>query len=229
MGVGTTDQLQPTIASLMLNYPLGIGAEYPLSAVITSEWSSTKSRATMLASVFMMQPIGQALAQLVGLWVLLGREDSYMLAEKQCGLDAKFDQECRQIVDGIWRIVIWSGAVPALLAIIFRFFLYDCGLYSLEVKNRPGIALRNTQRVYGSPPNAPNGYALHSPNGMQTNSPQPMPIQFSKEDLYNYFIHDGNWYYLLGELQCARPWAAAVRVSIMLFSGVLSSYFSLSH
>ncbi|KAF4829456.1 Repressible high-affinity phosphate permease [Colletotrichum tropicale] len=177
---------------------IGIGAEYPLSAVITSEWSSTQSRGTMISSTFMMQPIGQALAQLVGLWVLVGREQSAGLQEMQCGLDMKFDRECRRTVDGIWRIVIGSGAVPALLAIIFRFFLFDCGLYSLEVRNKPGIALRNTQRVYGAPPGAPAGYPMAAADGMHpTNSAQPMPIQFSKEDLYKYFIEDGNWYYLL--------------------------------
>lgn len=173
----------------------GIGAEYPLSAVITSEWSSTQSRATMLSSVFLMQPVGQALAQLVGLWVLLGREGKFQLTELQCGLNDLNEAQCRRAIDGIWRIVIGSGAVPALLAIIFRFFLYDCGLYSLEVKNKPGIALRDTQRIYGATPAAID---LGSPSVMQQNSPQAMPVQFSKDDLYNYFIRDRNWIYLLG-------------------------------
>ncbi|KAK7757827.1 hypothetical protein SLS62_000205 [Diatrype stigma] len=195
---------------------VGIGAEYPLSAVITSEWSSTQSRATMLSSVFLMQPVGQALAQLVGLWVLLGREGRFQLAELQCGLNDLHEAQCRRAVDGIWRIVIGSGAVPALLAIVFRFFLYDCGLYSLEVKNKPGIALRDTQRVYGATPApAPVAAAIDinlgsssSPgpgNGtipmtsmQQQISPQPMPVQFSRDDLYNYFIRDQNWLYLLG-------------------------------
>jgi MFS transporter, PHS family, inorganic phosphate transporter len=153
----------------------------------------------MLSSVFMMQPVGQALAQLVGLWVLLGREDVYKLQAMQCGLNTKYEEECRRIVDGIWRIVIGSGAIPALLAIIFRFFLFDCGLYSLEVKNKAGMALRNTQKVYGTPVVGGNGYPLASPHGASpTDELPPMPMQFSKVDLYKYFIADGNWYYLLG-------------------------------
>lgn len=177
----------------------GIGAEYPLSAVITSEWSSTQSRATMLSSVFLMQPIGQALAQLVGLWVLLGFESSKNIRAMQCGLNTLHEEECRQAVDGIWRIVIGSGAVPALLAIIFRFFLFDCGLYSLEVRNKPAVAIMNTQRVYGAPSSLPNGFQMQNQNGVHPEvSPRPMPIQFSKQDLHNYFIRDGNWYYLLG-------------------------------
>ncbi|KAF7556612.1 hypothetical protein G7046_g6268 [Stylonectria norvegica] len=211
---------------------IGIGAEYPLSAVITSEWSSTQSRSTMLASVFLMQPIGQALAQLVGLWVLLGFESTHNLREMRCGIDTLHEEECRKAVDGIWRIVIGSGAVPALLAIIFRFFLFDCGIYSLEVRNKPDLAIMNTQRVYGAPQSATDAYQMNPGNGghtsphtttsyqmypsngghtvssyrvgqangtsMATPSPQPMPVQFSKEDLHNFFIRDGNWYYLLG-------------------------------
>lgn len=148
-----------------------------------------------------MQPIGQALAQLVGLWVLLGREQSAGLQAMHCGLDTKFDRECRRIVDGIWRIVIGSGAVPAVLAIIFRFFLFDCGLYSLEVRNKPGIALRNTQRVYGAPSGSSTAYPMTVPDAVQTvGYEQPMPVQFSKHDLYKYFVEDGNWYYLLGKM-----------------------------
>ncbi|KAM0259562.1 hypothetical protein ACHAQJ_003288 [Trichoderma viride] len=179
---------------------IGIGAEYPLSAVITSEWSSTQSRSSMLASVFLMQPVGQALAQIIGLLVLLGFNDTHKLKEMQCGLNTLNEEACRKAVDGIWRIVIGSGAVPALLAIIFRFFLFDCGLYSLEVKNKPAVAIMNTQRVYGAPSgNTSSNIQMNPSNGMQAeNSPGPMPIQFSKEDLYNYFIRDGNWYYLLG-------------------------------
>ncbi|KAK4212813.1 major facilitator superfamily domain-containing protein [Rhypophila decipiens] len=177
---------------------IGIGAEYPLSAVITSEWASTSSRATMLSSVFLMQPVGQALAQLVGVWVLLGQDAAYNLHDKQCGLDELHHEECKKIIDGIWRIVIGSGAVPALLAIIFRFFLYDCGLYTLEVKNKPGNAFRDTQRVYGMP-DVSNGMTMNSPVvAMPVYSPQPPPVQFSLQDLKNYLIRDKNWYYLLG-------------------------------
>ncbi|KAH7005249.1 hypothetical protein EDB82DRAFT_521235 [Fusarium venenatum] len=229
---------------------IGIGAEYPLSAVITSEWSSTQSRATMLSSVFMMQPIGQALAQLVGLFVLLGFQRSHDLQGMRCGLDKLHEEECKKALDGVWRIVIGSGAVPALLAIIFRFFLFDCGIYSLEVRNKPGMALVNTQRIYGAPQGAgveafpnhgaagrsmsgsgdgtnsfpmgqfnqnqtPAPYQINSPGGNNVapsyratdlgdgmhhanSSQHTMPVQFSREDLHNYFIRDGNWAYLLG-------------------------------
>ncbi len=84
-----------------------------------------------------------------------------------------------------------------MLAIIFRFFLYDCGLYTLEVKNKPGTAFHDTQRIYGPRDVMPNGIPMHSPVANQV-TPAPMPIQFSCEDMKNYLIRDKNWYYLLG-------------------------------
>ncbi|EDN05179.1 predicted protein [Histoplasma mississippiense (nom. inval.)] len=41
---------------------IGIGGDYPLSAVITSEFAPTKSRARMIATVFFMQPCGYLVA-----------------------------------------------------------------------------------------------------------------------------------------------------------------------
>lgn len=159
----------------------------------------------MLSSVFLMQPVGQALAQIVGVWVLLGEDRAHGLQEKQCGLNTLHEEECKKIIDGTWRIVIGSGAVPALLAIIFRFFLYDCGLYTLEVKNKPGNAFRDTQRVYGAPPTTTTNSIAMSPTGGGHSASngypgeiEAMPRQFSMEDLHTYFIKDKNWYYLFG-------------------------------
>lgn len=37
---------------------VGLGGEYPLSATIAAEWSSTRTRGRMMASVFLMQAVG---------------------------------------------------------------------------------------------------------------------------------------------------------------------------
>ncbi|KAK4226943.1 repressible high-affinity phosphate permease [Podospora fimiseda] len=185
---------------------VGIGAEYPLSAVITSEWSSTSSRATMLSSVFLMQPVGQALAQIVCLLVLLGENRAHKLDELQCGLNSANEEECKKHIDRIWRLVIGSGAVPAVLAILFRFFLYDCGLYTLEVKNKPGNAFRDTQRVYGPPSLSSHPQHIGNNGGITTltspNSPHILPdsfpVQFNRWNIYDFLIKDKNWYFLLG-------------------------------
>jgi PHS family inorganic phosphate transporter-like MFS transporter len=54
-------------------------------------------------------------------------------------------------------------------------------------------------------PGANHGASSYRTNGLgdgirhQSNASEPaMPVQFSREDLHNYFIRDGNWAYLLG-------------------------------
>lgn len=44
----------------------------------------------MIAAVFLMQPIGQALAQVVNVAVLLSRDSSHSLQAMRCGLDTKY-------------------------------------------------------------------------------------------------------------------------------------------
>lgn len=45
----------------------GIGGDYPLSAIITSEYANVKRRGQMMAAVFAMQGIGILLAAIVAL------------------------------------------------------------------------------------------------------------------------------------------------------------------
>jgi len=49
---------------------IGIGGDYPMSATITSEWSSTGRRGMMMALIFSMQGIGNLAASIVTLIVL---------------------------------------------------------------------------------------------------------------------------------------------------------------
>lgn len=49
---------------------IGIGGDYPLSAVITSEFASSNRRGQMMAAVFSMQGIGILLAATVALVTL---------------------------------------------------------------------------------------------------------------------------------------------------------------
>ena len=151
----------------------------------------------MVAAVFLMQPIGQALAQAVNVAVLLGRDSSHSLQAMRCGLDTKYEYECRRSIDGIWRIVIGVGAVPALLAIFFRFMLPDSGLFNLEVRRKSELAMHNVAKVYGN--SGPQMDARSIPLDPVPSEPEPdMPIQFSRADMYRYFIKERNWLYLLG-------------------------------
>ena len=164
-----------------------------------------------MAAVFTMQPIGQALAQLVGMWVLLRWNKTHGIDAKQCGLNTYWDDECKQFVDTIWRIVVGSGAIPAVAAIVFRFYLFDSGIYKTEVEDRPHEARFNTYRVYGGGRKAARAalgsqaaleerrrlYTEQQPSERGRN--QDAPVQFSKANLHKFFIQDGNYLYLVGE------------------------------
>jgi PHS family inorganic phosphate transporter-like MFS transporter len=154
----------------------------------------------MMAAVFFMQPLGQLAAQVVGLLVTFGT-NKQMDLQKHC-IDPKNDI-CVSGIDRIWRIVTGVGAGPALLAIIFRFLIWDSGLYDLEVKKETPRAFRNTQRVYRNvrtniypTPGHHNGH-LNAKEG-----DAPMSLQFSKRDLHRYFIAEGNWKTLAGASIC---------------------------
>jgi PHS family inorganic phosphate transporter-like MFS transporter len=154
----------------------------------------------MMAAVFFMQPVGQFLSQLVGLWVLLGYDHMYDL--QHCATTA----DCIKRVDGIWRWVTGAGAIPAVIAIYYRFRIKDPGLYDLDVKDRGGRALENTQKLYsGTSANTSTEIALQPVailNGANPPADEPLPVQFSREDIYNYFLKEGNWRYLAGTSLC---------------------------
>ncbi|OXV07485.1 hypothetical protein Egran_04750 [Elaphomyces granulatus] len=156
---------------------VGIGAEYPLSAVITAEWAPVKSRARMMAAVFLMQPVGQLMAQLVGIWVLLGLNNRYQFQDRT---DLDY---CRPIVDKLWRWVAGVGAIPCIFAIAFRWTITDPDyhygrLQDIELSDAEGL------------------------DGTVIEVDEPLPIQFSWDDIKQYFIIEGNWHYLAGTSIC---------------------------
>lgn len=133
---------------------MGIGAEYPLSAVITAEFASTKYRAKMMAAVFLMQPLGQLLAVAVGWGVMAGLMRSRGLQglpdhgpafEK---LPVKQQQLILSTLDSVWRWVVGVGCIPALLAIVWRFSIPESPRYTMDVAHDPLQAFSATKRQF---------------------------------------------------------------------------------
>ncbi|CAG8978486.1 hypothetical protein HYALB_00005061 [Hymenoscyphus albidus] len=108
---------------------IGIGADYPLSAVICSEFAPTRLRGKMLTVVFMCQPLGQLAATLVTL---------IAMANQKSGIpaDAKRDNcntECLKTLDSIWRWIIGVGVIPAVIALWFRLTIIESPRYTADV------------------------------------------------------------------------------------------------
>lgn len=156
-----------------------------------------------MTAVFLMQPLGQLISQLVGLWVLLGYNNTYNL--QTCSSAS----ECGQHVDSIWRWVAGVGAIPAIVAIYYRFQIPDPGLYDLDVTGESTRALQSTLGVYptgdSSTSVVQNGLEMQIVGSDHNDAPQadePLPAQFSWGDIRDYFWEQGNWRSLAGTSAC---------------------------
>ncbi|RDW74175.1 inorganic phosphate transporter 1-6 cotransporter [Coleophoma crateriformis] len=108
---------------------IGIGGDYPLSAIITSEFATTKWRGAMMGSVFAMQGFGQLTGSLVMLIVVAGFKESLSSATSYatCG------GVCGLAVDKMWRVLIGFGAVPGCIALYFRLTIPETPRYTFDI------------------------------------------------------------------------------------------------
>jgi MFS transporter, PHS family, inorganic phosphate transporter len=88
---------------------VGVGGDYPVSAVLMSEWANRKERGKLVSMVFATQAIGLIIGPLVAL-SLLGVGTSHELA---------------------WRIMLGLGAVPAAAVLYLRGKLPESPRYQL--------------------------------------------------------------------------------------------------
>lgn len=100
---------------------IGIGGDYPMSATITSEWSSAGKRGMMMALIFSMQGIGNLAAAITTLIVLAIFKNAIIADVMN--------------LDYVWRICIGLGAVPAVGTIYLRFTMPESPRYSLNVEH----------------------------------------------------------------------------------------------
>ncbi|KAK6210451.1 Protein hgh1 [Pestalotiopsis sp. IQ-011] len=108
---------------------VGIGGDYPLSSIITSEFATTKWRGAMMAAVFAMQGIGQLVCALVMLFITLGFKEALLQSTSVTTCDAW----CAVAVDKMWRTLIGFGAVPACIALYYRLTIPETPRYTFDV------------------------------------------------------------------------------------------------
>lgn len=107
----------------------GIGGDYPLSAVIMSEYASQKTRGAFVAAVFAMQGVGILVAGAVAMAVSKAFLSSYPAPKFQENHVLSTQPEG----DFVWRIVLMFGAVPAALTYYWRLKMPETARYTALV------------------------------------------------------------------------------------------------
>jgi MFS transporter, PHS family, inorganic phosphate transporter len=106
---------------------LGIGGDYPVSAVMMSEFSNRRDRGRLVGLVFSMQAVGLIVGPLVGLILLTSGMSS--------GLT--------------WRVMLGLGAVPAAAVIYFRSKMPESPRFQSRVKGNAQRAAADLQEFAG--------------------------------------------------------------------------------
>jgi MFS transporter, PHS family, inorganic phosphate transporter len=103
----------------------GVGGDYPVSAVMVSEYANRKDRGKLVGTVFGTQALGLIVGPLVALALLGG------------GLGD----------DTVWRILLGLGAVPAAAVIYLRTRMPESPRYQIQVRGQAPQA--DTGRIAG--------------------------------------------------------------------------------
>ncbi|KAH3903645.1 phosphate transporter PHO84 SCDLUD_001290 [Saccharomycodes ludwigii] len=130
---------------------IGIGGDYPLSSIITSEFATTKWRGAIMGAVFSNQAGGQLSAGILALILVAGyRKDlDYAANGKEC------DFRCRKACDQMWRILVGMGCLPGCLALYYRLTIPESPRYTMDVECEVNKAAADTSKfVSGQTGNA---------------------------------------------------------------------------
>ncbi|OBA22181.1 phosphate permease [Metschnikowia bicuspidata var. bicuspidata NRRL YB-4993] len=122
-------------ASLRIVMGIGIGGDYPLSSIISSEFSTTKWRGAIMAAVFSNQGLGQLLAGIVALVIVSAYRSDLEFANSA----AECVGSCVKANDQMWRILIGFGCVPGCIALYYRLTIAESPRYSLDVEEHDNL------------------------------------------------------------------------------------------
>lgn len=128
---------------------LGIGADYPLSAVITAEFAPKRHRARMLSWVFFAQPVGQLLANVLSLAAVEGFKSQITDTDFSCPAGDE-GLKCIRAIDRLWRLVVGLGMIPAIIALAFRFTIPESPRYKLDILRNVHTVFEDTKDYFGT-------------------------------------------------------------------------------
>ncbi|KIM62761.1 hypothetical protein SCLCIDRAFT_1214873 [Scleroderma citrinum Foug A] len=116
---------------------VGIGGDYPLSAIISSEFAATKSRGRLMTAVFAFQGWGQLTAAIIGLIVVSAYKNEVLASTFPAA----------KPVDYMWRILIGLGCVPGIIALYFRLTIPETPRFTMDVERNVAQASKDIENV----------------------------------------------------------------------------------
>lgn len=116
---------------------IGIGGDYPLSSIISSEFSTTKWRGAIMAAVFSNQGLGQLFGGIVGMIVTVAYKSD--IEHVNYKLKIPCTGKCLKAMDQMWRLIIGFGCVPGCLALYYRLTIAESPRYALDVVEHDDI------------------------------------------------------------------------------------------
>ncbi|KAI0067338.1 phosphate permease [Artomyces pyxidatus] len=165
---------------------VGIGGDYPLSAVISSEFAATRSRGRLMTAVFAFQGWGNFAAALVSLIVVSA-------FKKQIIHD---DLVTLHHVDYCWRLLIGLGCVPGVIALYFRLTIPETPRFTMDIERNVAQASQDIENVLTT------GDFYVDPDAVVQRADAP---KATRRDFIKHFSKWENGKVLLG---CAYSWFA---------------------
>ncbi|KAK8156502.1 major facilitator superfamily domain-containing protein [Phyllosticta citrichinensis] len=166
---------------------IGIGGDYPLSSIITSEFATTKWRGAMMGSVFAMQGFGQFGAAIIALIVTAGFKDSLETAKGPSTCSGV----CGIATDKMWRVIIGFGAVPGCIALYYRLTIPETPRYTFDVA-RDVVQAGSDVKAYKSGQHEGVPDEITRIQAMQEQAPQ---LEIPKASWADFFHHYSQWRY----------------------------------
>ena len=123
----------------------GVGGDYPVSAVLMSEYANRKDRGKLVGMVFATQALGLIVGPLIALTLLgAGASD-----------------------DVAWRILLGLGAVPAAAVIYLRSRMPESPRYQIQVQGKAELAASQLSAFTGGQVNGNGAGAFRHQMGLR--------------------------------------------------------------
>lgn len=158
-GSSTAISIITTLAIWRFIMGVAIGGDYPLSAIITSEFAPAKIRGRMMTVVFAAQGWGNFAAALTGFIITAAFKTTILREPAMTNL---------QSIDQMWRILIGLGCVPGVIALYFRLTIPETPRFTMDIErniNQASADIEILLDVNNPPPQEQDIIRIETPRG----------------------------------------------------------------